>query len=129
MRRVVSSSLLFMLTFAQPNAQDTDGREIGLCLTSVTARFDGCIQTPELQRKIAARVLDEGDLDGNSKLSRTEFMRLVYRIPDFAVYVSWFSVTCHVDFILQEIPICSPYIAIVSMARQFSSYIMSVPRW
>jgi calcium and integrin-binding protein 1 len=36
---------------------------------------------------IARRVLDEADLDGNNKLSRTEFMRAMDRVPDFASYV------------------------------------------
>jgi Ca2+-binding EF-hand superfamily protein len=35
-------------------------------------------------RRIADRVMDEADLDGSQKLSRPEFMRTVYRLPDFA---------------------------------------------
>eukprot|EP00457_Paulinella_chromatophora_P014497 gb/GEZN01014926.1/.p1 GENE.gb/GEZN01014926.1/~~gb/GEZN01014926.1/.p1 ORF type:complete len:236 (-),score=44.33 gb/GEZN01014926.1/:156-863(-) len=35
--------------------------------------------------KVAAQVLEESDLDGNLKLSRTEFNRILKRIPDFAI--------------------------------------------
>lgn len=40
--------------------------------------------TRQQKLKIAHRVMDEADLDGNNKLSRTEFMRLLFRVPDFA---------------------------------------------
>eukprot|EP00808_Paulinella_micropora_P010749 g2319.t1 len=33
--------------------------------------------------QVAAQVLEEADLDGNLKLSRTEFNRIIKRIPDF----------------------------------------------
>jgi calcium and integrin-binding protein 1 len=33
--------------------------------------------------KIAAQVLEESDLDGNLKISRTEFNRIIRRVPDF----------------------------------------------
>lgn len=33
--------------------------------------------------KVAAQVLEEADLDGNLKLSRTEFNRIIKRVPDF----------------------------------------------
>jgi len=33
--------------------------------------------------KVAAHVMEEADLDGNLKLSRTEFNRVIKRVPDF----------------------------------------------
>jgi len=33
--------------------------------------------------KVAAQIMEEADLDGNLKLSRTEFNRIIKRIPDF----------------------------------------------
>ena len=38
----------------------------------------------EEMRKVAQRVLDEADLDGNNKLSKTEFLRTINLLPDFA---------------------------------------------
>jgi calcium and integrin-binding protein 1 len=38
----------------------------------------------EKMHQVAAAVLVEGDLDGTNRLSQTEFIRIIKRIPDFA---------------------------------------------
>jgi len=40
--------------------------------------------TPEKMHQVAAAVLLEGDLDGTNRLSQTEFIRIIKRIPDFS---------------------------------------------
>lgn len=39
--------------------------------------------SPEKMHAVAAAVLVEGDLDGSNRLSQTEFIRIIKRIPDF----------------------------------------------
>lgn len=39
--------------------------------------------TTEKMHQVAAAVLAEGDLDGTNRLSQTEFIRIIKRIPDF----------------------------------------------
>lgn len=39
--------------------------------------------TAEKMNQVAAAVLAEGDLDGSNRLSQTEFIRIIKRIPDF----------------------------------------------
>jgi len=52
------------------------------------------VMSGEQMNEVASQVMDEADLDGNKKLSRTEFIRIIHRLPDFATK---FQFSIHLD--------------------------------
>ncbi len=44
---------------------------------------------PDQLQHIASQVMEEADLDGNLKLSRTEFVRILARVGDFSTKFSF----------------------------------------
>jgi calcium and integrin-binding protein 1 len=66
--------------FNKDNFIDTDDLEQLLYLTLTKTRMN-----KRLRMMVVQQVFNEADLDGNNKLTKTEFNRVLRRLPDFVV--------------------------------------------